>query len=375
MRKSLGERSSNIELLKILAIFLIVFFHFVQTYSGTTNLGACTDDVQDFALALCFHFGYIGNNIFFICSAWFLLDVKVINKKKLLSMLVNVWLVSVIILSAVLLIGRLRLKTVEIISCLLPTTFTNNWYITCYLLFCLICPLLNVVIDAMNQKKLLSFVLVSGLLYYVMHPLLKEWGGAYFYYNQLIAWILIYFLIAYVKRYSPKALESKKAGLCLLAVSLAGYIGLPLLMNALGKRFPFFEDHLLFFVENDNIFLVLLPLSIFMLFRRLDFHSIAINRISGCSLYVYIIHENILLRTYYRPMVYEWLGSTYGFGAVLFWILLFAIITLLVCIVLAMLYQRTLERLVSWAINRCYPCLAFIGDRMLESIVASGQKE
>lgn len=76
------ERQSGFELLKIVAMLLIVINHVTQSleYLGTTDsllfLGHATMDIQILTLNLLRQFGGIGNDIFFICSAWFLIGKK-----------------------------------------------------------------------------------------------------------------------------------------------------------------------------------------------------------------------------------------------------------------------------------------------------------
>lgn len=84
------ERNSGIELLKIIAIVLIVISHVVYTlktvnpyisYNGyVVDLSIATADIWKFILAIFSYFGALGNSIFFICSAWFLLRSSKYNK-------------------------------------------------------------------------------------------------------------------------------------------------------------------------------------------------------------------------------------------------------------------------------------------------------
>ncbi len=95
-----GQRKSGIELLKLLAMFLIVISHTVQTLRNPSSyvsfsdyvlpLGSATSDLQELLLNMFCYFGSLGNTIFFVCSAWFLLDRKQNNKKKLLQMAADV---------------------------------------------------------------------------------------------------------------------------------------------------------------------------------------------------------------------------------------------------------------------------------------------
>lgn len=75
--KNLTDRRSGVELLKIIAIFLIVISHVTQSLeneslqSGIIHLGQATTDIQILILTLLRQAGALGNNIFFISSAWF----------------------------------------------------------------------------------------------------------------------------------------------------------------------------------------------------------------------------------------------------------------------------------------------------------------
>lgn len=97
----LRKRDSGIELLKILAIFIIVIGHVVQTLgtnpeitgypAGTfIDLSKATMNIDVFILQNMRYLGLIGNAIFFICSAWFLCDDYKVSKKKIISMCVDI---------------------------------------------------------------------------------------------------------------------------------------------------------------------------------------------------------------------------------------------------------------------------------------------
>ena len=86
-------RNSGVELLKVFAIFLIVLSHVTQTLGSTNSLitfddyvihlGKSTLDVQEIILMLFRQSGALGNTIFFVCSAWFLIDKDRYARKKL----------------------------------------------------------------------------------------------------------------------------------------------------------------------------------------------------------------------------------------------------------------------------------------------------
>ncbi|MBR7071309.1 MAG: acyltransferase family protein [Clostridia bacterium] len=129
-------RNSSIELLKIIGIFLVVTSHVIQSlrlpneFIGSqdyvVNLHQATTNVQQLILSMLQTSGAFGNMIFFICSAWFLLESDRVDKKKILQLLLDIWVVSVIILTVVFFLRKGNIDIRTIITQLLPTTYANN---------------------------------------------------------------------------------------------------------------------------------------------------------------------------------------------------------------------------------------------------------
>lgn len=80
------QRESGIELLKIISMILIVFAHTAQNAYRLKlpelMLAEATLSKQKFIMAWLIHFGSLGNYLFIICSAWFLIAVKNHKSKK-----------------------------------------------------------------------------------------------------------------------------------------------------------------------------------------------------------------------------------------------------------------------------------------------------
>lgn len=183
-----AQRNSGIELLKLLAMFLIVIFHTVQTLSAESDAVDFSDYVFRFAeassdprvpiLAMFFYFGTLGNTVFFVCTAWFLLDRERNSKERAVRMLADIWVISVSILLIVLALRRGDLGGTLILKSLFPTLFSLNWYLTCYLLFYLIHPFLNQLIRGMSQRTLFRVAVLMFLLYSVcdlLHAFLNNY--------------------------------------------------------------------------------------------------------------------------------------------------------------------------------------------------------
>ena len=208
------ERDSGIELLKIFAIFVIVISHVVQTLTSENlyipyqdyviDVAKATTDFQNIILLIFRHFGVWGNTLFFICSAWFLLKATAYKKKKWFFMLVEIWTVSIIILIITFVILHGGISTGILVISVFPTLFCNNWYMTCYLLFYPISPILNFVIDRMSKIQLFRSASALAILYIFLDFINVDW----FFSSPLILWVTIYFVIAYMQKYLMK--QSRK---------------------------------------------------------------------------------------------------------------------------------------------------------------------
>lgn len=302
-----SERKSGIELLKVAAILLIVLSHTVQTLHWENpyinyrdyvlNLTMATTNLQHLMLAIFQYSGQLGNSIFFVCSTWFLLDRREGRKEKVWFMLLEIWTISIVILVVVYILRAGSIDTKMLLKSLFPTTFSLNWYMTCYLIFYLIHPVLNEIIRKMTQKTLIKASSLLLMLYVGVDFIIP----GYFFSSSLIIWVAVYFAAAYMKLYLKDFASSTAANICLLLATLAGQIGIILITNFLGLRISFFADKLLYWNTPHNPFLYLIAIAALNLAQKVHWQNSFVNHISKLSMLVYIIHENIILATYYRP--------------------------------------------------------------------------
>lgn len=362
-RDSIDKRNSSIELLKVFGIILIVISHVIQTlHSQNTHImqndyvldiSMATTNVQQLIIVFLRYSGALGNTIFFCCSAWFLLDNDNVSKKKAFQMLVDVWVVSVITLIAVYIIkdGNIGIKI--IIKQLLPTTFENNWYITCYLLFYLLHPFLNQLIKNMEQKALLKTALFLLFLYVCVNYI---FAGSFFS-TYLILWVTLYITIAYMKYYLVDLSNNTKVNIIMLLIGFAGNISIVLLTNYLGLHLGVFRNWLLRWNTSCSPFLILIAISMLNIAKNVCSYNKTVNYISSLSLLIYIFHENQLLRIFYRPLLWNFVYSQFGYEYILFWLFVLVIIVFGFGLIASIIYKNTIQKIVANLCNRVYPSL------------------
>jgi hypothetical protein len=120
-----------------------------------------------------------------------------------------------------------------------------------------------------------------------------------------------------------------------------------LIINFLGIKINIFSDKLLTFVTSHyNPFVIFASLAAFNLARGMTFKNKFINYISSLSLLVYVLHENIILKSYYRPFFINWLYETFGYSQVVLLMLAAALAIFVGTTIVAFIYDKTLRRFV-----------------------------
>lgn len=348
-----NSRNSSIELLKIIGIILIVLSHVIQTLGSDLysiigfndyfiHLEEATTDITTLTLVILRYTGILGNTLFFICSAWFLIDKKGTNYRKIWRMLLDAFIISICWLVPMIIIkGADVIGPEMILQSIFPTFHINNWYITYYILFCFFCPFLNIILR--NIEKKVHFSIAVGLfLCYLFMGFIDSFPAA----SKLITWISIYFIVSYFKLYCPKFCSNKKANLFMALFGFLGTIVFILLTNSVGLKIEAFSSSLLNWNRDCSYLNFLLAFGLFNLFNQFSFKSKVINYISGLSFLIYIIHENILFRTFIRPQIWQTIFLNLGYNLIMLWLFIYVCLLLIASFIVASFYKISLQKIV-----------------------------
>jgi len=301
MCNSGGGRSSNIELLRILAILLIVLSHYSQ-HGLMFFLDKMTFPQQFLSLNIL-TFGSLGVQIFVLITGFFMINSEIRVKsfiKTLFETLFYSYLIFVLFL--IFAPGILNMKMIT--SSLLPVGSKHYWFITSYLMLYLFIPALNLIALKIKQKTYQIMLALMLFLWFFM----KEIFGASYEYSGLTLFIGLYYTGGYIKLYGIKCFEK-------------------LLMRYL-FILQFFVINFIFFyyklcigtsvIDPDVItkswriifpfspFMLLAAIGIFYIFKDLKIkNSSIINWCSVSVLSIYLITENICIRHFIWK---DWFG-------------------------------------------------------------------
>ena len=157
--------------------------------------------------------------------------------------------------------------------------------------------------------------------------------------------MIIYLTVAYVKKYMADKADDLKLNRRLFAASFALNIAIICLINILGGRIGALQGMLMHSNTIQNPFVIVMAITSFNLFRNKHFHNETVNAMAGLTLYVYIIHENILFRTYIRPWIWDRMLKSFGYEHILVCALCFAAVLYVCSFAVGKIYCMTIGRM------------------------------
>ena len=360
--ENMTKRASNIELLKVLALIIIVIAHNAPASNNVTLRGeleflidgnCATENWQFLILIVFFYLAQLAVCIFLVCSAWFFIESKAVKPKKVLYMWADLFFISVTCATVIKIIYP-EMPWKAYIESFFPLTMNSNWYILCYLLLYAVHPLLNIIIHNTTKQAFLISVLISSVMYCIVDFVLP---GTSFYFNSFIGFVVIYFIVAYVKLNLKSFWGNKKENLLLCACSfflllleIAGSNFLELRISGLNHLTGHWRTF-------TNPLIIVCAITLFNLFRMLRIDSRIINYISSCSMLIYIIHENWLFREYVRTDYFGWVYYRFTYNQLLLWCFLLALISFVASLTIAILYKSFLQKLIYRLCDRIYVIL------------------
>lgn len=338
-------RHAGIDLLRIIAILLICFSHANQTIRGMVDFP--TYSISNFISITMASFGTFGNILFVICSSYFLVDKSKSRTEKALNILFDSTLISITILVGFL-FAREPLTWKTIIQQIVPDLFKLNWFVPCYVIFYLLAPIVVLGLKLLPKKVHFGFVIFSILIYGGLSTAGLPPYGSY-----LLQFFYILNIVAFIKWHAFGIYKHKWINLIVFFVCMFLTYLLVFVFLILTKQKAFFGRF--DFTSLYSPLLVISLVAFFNFFKELNFSNKFISYLSESSLFVYVIHENYLLRKIARVRFYEFMIANYGENKAIIWMLICGAFMFVVGFILAVAYKETLHRLtkkLSELINR-----------------------
>ena len=281
------ERDSSLELLRIVAMLMIIAHHFAC--HGGFYFHANSIMLNRLWHKFIFMGGSLGNDIFVMLSGYFLINSKVLNLRRLFNLWARIFFYSVIIYSLFLTVGHEKLSLKTALDVLMPLTRNYNrqwWFASIYLMMYLVHPYINRLIHTFTREEYRKFLILIGLCWCVIPALTNSDFGA----NNTINFVCLYCFAGYVRLYADDFRNRNYilCGAALIGINfLSAYV-----LDTLGQHHNYFFGMM-------GPFTVLAALCLLIGFRNLNikYHK-DINTIASATFGVYLIHDNIFVRPF-----------------------------------------------------------------------------
>ena len=295
---TIKKRDSNFELLRIIAMFLVMITHAtflalgVPTYEDSINI-----PYSSFGIFLSQSFSTACVNIFVLLSGWF--GIK-INLKRFSEFIFQVFFfTSIIFIGHYIYSSNLIINTDALLTFFMFHS-SDYWFVKAYIGLYLFSPILNTFAERASQKQL-GYFLIAFFIFQTIYGWLSidgvQWiGGGYsavsFFFLYLAAKYTRQYLLPDINKISQKLYITVYISIVLFIATLAFIVtrlGIPIA----GRLFTY-----------TNPLVLLESLLLVIIFSRISIKSKTINWMGISCFSVYLLHANeLLLRPYYGKII------------------------------------------------------------------------
>lgn len=298
-------RQANIELLRIVVMVMVVVLHYLVKGGAAISL-AENFTVINVMLWLVKALCIAAVNVYVLISGYFLLEAKWKT-----SRLVNLWFqvmfysIGVPLVCFFLEAGEVKQWGVyDWINVLFPVQMEHYWFITAYVVLYLLVPVLSAGVKQLSKTQ--HKWLIAGLLLVFSIPkTVIPIGIPTDRYGYDFGWFICLFLIAsYIRLYGIPVFKRKRVSFAIYLVAVFGIWGISIVCALLSRKGLSFT-HMMDMAYCYNHLLVLVAaVALFYTFQYIRIPqgvvSNIICKISSYTLGVYLLHENLAVRSQWQ---------------------------------------------------------------------------
>lgn len=290
------ERKSNIELLRILSIIFVLFHHFFYNNIIFDYMNNLT--VNQFCGEILYSLGKIGVNVFIIITGYFSINSKFKIKKAITICLETIFYSWFILIIYMTINGLQGLEAKSILRSIFPIIYNHYWFITVYIIIYFLSDYINILLKSISRKQYIFLISLLLIIWCILPSILMVWDKFIptYSYTQVgfsnIDWfVLMYMIGAFIRIHPIKIFDDiKKINIVLIIFISLGILSVYVL-DKLNINPTYFS------LPMNQIIPLTISICLFLFFLNLKINSNnVINRIASCTLGIYLIHTNIILR-------------------------------------------------------------------------------
>lgn len=317
------QRESNIELLRIILMSMIVFWHFMVHGFGLAiqkNYDIGVGDKTPFYLCslICYHV-----NCFIFISGYY--GIK-FNLRKFIDLFLQIFFYSLFtfLIMTYLRFGSEMLSNIHknAIWVMYPFSLNDLWFVKDYIALFFFSPLLNCAVETISKKQFV-FVLCGLFLFSVSGFNYIDTDNG----DKAYLFVFMYILGAFFRRFKGSFIE--KYCIILFVLSMIGLLSYQytLLSDMSASNF-------LFATSYSNPFCILAAITFFFIFNKINIGYISsVNNVASGCFAAYLLTDNIYLRTIFNYKIISFFGNSY-----------FTLLVVAICVVAVVAYFELLRK-------------------------------
>lgn len=270
-------------------MLLIVIHHYVVNSGLLDVMSESPTSIKSLYLYILGAWGKTGINCFVMITGYFMCKSH-ITMRKFLKLFLQIIFYDIVITAIFIVCGYEPYPIKHMLKGILPIQSIGTGFTSCYLMFFLLIPFMNVLINNMSQRQHLNLVIALLFIYSVLGTIPKiEVTMNY------VSWFcVLYFIASYIRLYPFHKKENVKfwgwTTFFLVVVSILSVVSICFCTQYFGKG----SDKIYYFVTDSNkIFPVLIGITSFLFFKEVRIpQSKFINTVAASTFGVLLIHAN-----------------------------------------------------------------------------------
>ena len=288
-------RKSNFELLRILAMLMIVIFHIAKHGDIVGQYKYIPLSINKTWIYILRAFGKLGVNIFVLISGYFLISKTKIKISRIIKLWLQIAFYCIGIYLLFVILGKEPFHIRRFLVTLIPIASGEWWFATSYFILYLFSPFINTFLTKLtktNYKKLLIF---TTIIWCVIPTFIYTDMGC----SNLLWFIYLYSVAGYIKLYKDDMKVNKGKYVLIVLGMLLVSLSICLGVSYLRASHPSLDKYVFRMYEMQSIPEVVMALLIFLIFKDINIkNNKLINIISSTTFGIYLIHDHDFIRLF-----------------------------------------------------------------------------
>ncbi len=354
-----NKRRTSVELLRIIAMILIIAHHF--SVHGGFEYSSTSFSFNELWIQLISMGGKIGVNIFVLISGYYMSESDKSPVKRVIKLWLQVVFYSILIFFIFSLLKIQPFTVKELIKHCMPIIFSQWWFVTNYVVLCILSPYINVLIKSLTVRQYREMVVLCTVIWSIVPAITNMYLGC----TSLVWFIYLYILAAYIRKNIMKI--SSKIAAFYACVTLAILVVTTIIFDIISIKKPKLYEQATRLYGMEMFPVLVISVGLFLVVLNLDMkNNKYINVISSTTFGIYLIHDDVWVKEWLWGTVIHQVSYAYSYYLVVYSVgsimLVFAI-CMIIDLVRKALLQRIEAVLCDWittSVNRLINRFQFI---------------